>query len=139
METSARRWRVRNGWETEEEGEAALRSKRRSRGAWHRHERAMRRRRFWRRARRPLLATAGVAGCLAWVLASNPWPATTTLKHYVAFFNCASAQMVGLTPARAGEPGYWDRLDRDEDGVSCEWWEPVEQGQPGPPPLHPRR
>ena len=85
----------------------------------------MRRRRLWRRARRPLLATAAIAGCLGWVLASSPWPATTTLKHYVAFFDCASARMVGLTPSRAGQPGYWGRLDRNEDGVSCEWLGPV--------------
>jgi hypothetical protein len=101
---------------------------RRFRGVWHRHDRAARRRRFWRRARRPLLVATGVAACLAWVLASSPWPATTTLRHYVAFLNCASARMVGLTPARAGQPGYWDRLDRDEDGVACEWWAPVERG-----------
>jgi hypothetical protein len=132
MKPPARRWRVRNGWETEEEGEAALRLKRRFQGVWHRHDRAARRRRFWRKARRPLLPAAAIAGCLAWVLASSPWPAATTLKHYVAFLNCASAQMVGLTPARAGQPGYWDRLDRDEDGVSCEWWVPSEGGPSAP-------
>lgn len=135
MNAPARRWRVRNGWETGQEGEAALRLKRRFRGVWHRHDRAARRRRLWRKARRPLLLTTAVAGCLAWVLASSPWPATTTLKHYVAFFNCASAQMVGLAPARPGQPGYWDRLDRDEDGVSCEWWAPLERGSPTASPL----
>ena len=122
MPNPTRRWRARNGWETDEAGERALRLQRRSAGVWHRHDRAMRRRRAWRRARRPLLLAAGTAGFLAWVLASSPWPATVTLRHHVAFFNCASARMVGLTPARAGQPGYWDRLDRDEDGVSCEWW-----------------
>ena len=139
MATPARRWRVRNGWKTDEEGEGALRLKRRFQSVWRRHDRAVRRRRLWRRAKRPLLAATAVAGCIAWVLASSPWPATTTFKHYVAFFNCASAQMVGLTPAGAGQPGYWDRLDRDEDGVSCEWWVPIGYEQPGPSPLHQRR
>ncbi|MBD0274569.1 MAG: excalibur calcium-binding domain-containing protein [Acetobacteraceae bacterium] len=55
----------------------------------------------------------------------------------VAFFNCASARMVGSRPARAGQPGYRDRLDRDEDGVSCEWLARAEQGQPVP--FYPRR
>lgn len=143
MALQPRRWRARNGWETEEEGEAALLMARRFRRVWDRRDRAVRRRRAlsgsWRRARGPLLVAAAVAGCVAWALASSPWPAATALKHHVAFVNCASARMVGLAPARAGQPGYWDRLDRDEDGVSCEWWGPVEQGQPGPPPLHPRR
>ena len=134
MKLPARRWRVRNGWETDEEGEAAMRSKRRFQSVWCRHDRAARRRRFWREARRPLLAATGIAGCLAWMLASSPWPVTTTLKHHVAFFNRASAQMVGLTPARAGQPGYWDRLDRDEDGVACEWWMPAER-RPSAPSL----
>lgn len=122
MAQHARRWRVRRGWETEEEGDSALGSARRCRGVWHRHDRAVLRRRLWRRARQPLLAAIGVAASVAWVLHASPWPVTVTLRHYAAFFNCASARMVGLTPARAGQPGYWDRLDRDEDGVACEWW-----------------
>ena len=67
--------------------------------------------------------------CAAWVLGSSPWPASVTLRHYAAFFNCASARMVGLTPARAGQPGYRDRV---EDGVSCERWAPVERAPSGP-------
>jgi excalibur calcium-binding domain-containing protein len=129
------RWRTRNGWETEAEGEAALRLRRRFRGVWQRHDRAARRRRFLRKAARPVLFAACIAGGAAWVVASSPWPAPVTLKHYAAFSNCASARMVGLAPARAGQPGYWDRLDRDEDGVSCEWWAPVERAPQAPSPL----
>lgn len=122
MAHHAQRWRVRRGWETEEDGESAIRSARRFRSVWNKHNRATRRRRLWRRARKPLLAVAIVGGLVAWVLNASPWPATVTLRHYVAFLNCPSARMVGLTPAVAGQPGYWDRLDRDEDGVACEWW-----------------
>lgn len=137
MSTPSNKWRFRNGSETERQGEAALRLQRRFAGVWHRHDRAARRRRFLRRAARPSLVAVGLAGLAAWVLMSSPWPVATTLKHYTAFFNCASARMVGLAPARAGQPGYWDRLDRDEDGVSCEWW-----GAPAgdaPSPLRPGR
>jgi len=139
MSDPAQRWRVRRGWETEGEGAAALRLKRRFRSVWDRYDRAIRRRRLWRRARRPLLVAAGISACGAWVLGSSPWPATVTLRHYVAFFNCASAHMVGLTPARAGQPGYWDRLDRDEDGVACEWWGSVEAAHPTASPGYNRR
>ena len=92
----------------------------------------MHRQRALRRAVRPLLAAAVLGGLAAWMVASHPWPAGTTFKHYVASFNCASARMVELAPARAGQPGYWDRLDQDEDGVACEWWGPA--AEPGPWP-----
>ncbi|MGO4722439.1 MULTISPECIES: excalibur calcium-binding domain-containing protein [unclassified Inquilinus] len=38
----------------------------------------------------------------------------------MAFPNCASARLVGLAPASRGEPGYYSRHDRDDDGVACE-------------------
>src|SRR3712207_602481 len=109
MALHAQRWRVRRGWETEAEGETALRLARRFRGVWHKHDRAARRRCLWRRARRPLLAAMAVVILVAWALGTSPWPAMVTLRHYVASFNCALARMVGLSPAMAGQPGYWDR------------------------------
>jgi hypothetical protein len=80
--------------------------------------------RLWRSwwLRRTALAVLGV-GCLAGGLeAWKPWPLTVTLKHLVAARNCDAARSVGLAPARKGEPGYWQRNDRDNDGVACEPW-----------------
>ncbi|MDG4884155.1 excalibur calcium-binding domain-containing protein [Mesorhizobium sp. WSM4884] len=44
------------------------------------------------------------------------------LRHLAAFPNCATARLVGLAPARAGEPGYWPTHDADHDGIACERW-----------------
>ncbi|MDF0493124.1 excalibur calcium-binding domain-containing protein [Bradyrhizobium yuanmingense] len=47
-----------------------------------------------------------------------------TLKHIASAPNCDFARLVGLAPARRGEPGYWQHHDRDGDGVACEPWRP---------------
>jgi len=44
------------------------------------------------------------------------------LRHLAAFPNCTAAGLVGLAPARKGEPGYWPTHDADSDGVACEPW-----------------
>lgn len=54
------------------------------------------------------------------VLSLYPWPASTTLRHLAASPNCDAARAVGLAPAKAGQPGYWLRHDRDADGIACE-------------------
>jgi hypothetical protein len=41
-------------------------------------------------------------------------------RHLVAWSSCEMAKAVGLTPAKAGHPGYWSDLDSDKNGVSCE-------------------
>ena len=33
---------------------------------------------------------------------------------------CSAAHVTGLAPARRGHPGYYERHDRDNDGVACE-------------------
>ena len=55
----------------------------------------------------------------AWYLLSSPWPVGVTLKHLAAFPNCEAAEMVGLAPARRGQPGYWKRNDTYGEGISC--------------------
>ncbi|GAA1661405.1 hypothetical protein GCM10009830_03200 [Glycomyces endophyticus] len=35
--------------------------------------------------------------------------------------NCDAARDAGAAPVREGEPGYRSGLDRDGDGVGCEW------------------
>lgn len=55
-------------------------------------------------------------------LGNNHWSFTTKLKHIAAAPNCSAARAVGLAPARHGEPGYYFRHDRDQDGIACEPW-----------------
>ena len=71
------------------------------------------------------LVIGGVA--LVWavygaLVVVSPWPPMMTLRHIVAAPNCAAARAVGLAPANRGEPGYYRRHDRDQDGVACEPW-----------------
>ena len=68
-----------------------------------------------------VIATAVVAFAVAftvvWDLGSSPWPVTTTLRHIASVPSCDFARLVGLAPARLGQPGYWKHHDRDGDGV----------------------
>ena len=56
--------------------------------------------------------------------ACHPGRPVTTLRHIAAFPNCRAAHAVGLASAYRGEPGYWQRHDRDADGIACEPWSP---------------
>jgi len=56
------------------------------------------------------------------VVLVSPWPLPVTLRHLAAVRNCSDASGLGLAPARRGEPGYWSRHDRDDDGIACEAW-----------------
>ena len=38
-----------------------------------------------------------------------------------AFVNCDAARLAGAAPVRRGDPGYGAHLDRDNDGIGCEW------------------
>src|SRR5262245_39195934 len=79
--------------------------------------------RYCRSAKMEAVATL-LAFAVAWGLGSSPWPVVTTLRHIASSPNCGFARLVGLAPARRGEPGYWKRHDRDEDGIACEPWPP---------------
>ncbi|WP_231382005.1 excalibur calcium-binding domain-containing protein [Actinomyces johnsonii] len=35
--------------------------------------------------------------------------------------NCKAARDAGAAPLYRGEPGYRPELDRDKDGIACEW------------------
>lgn len=39
----------------------------------------------------------------------------------VYYKNCAEARAAGAAPIHRGEPGYRAELDRDDDGIACEW------------------
>lgn len=50
----------------------------------------------------------------------SPWSLVTLGRHLAAAPNCSAAQWVGLAPAERGDPGYYQRHDRDQDGIACE-------------------
>ncbi|SIB99446.1 excalibur domain-containing protein [Mycobacteroides abscessus subsp. abscessus] len=39
----------------------------------------------------------------------------------VFYKNCSAVKAAGADPIRTGDPGYSRKLDRDGDGVACEW------------------
>jgi hypothetical protein len=80
-------------------------------------------RRYYRSAKIAAMA-AILAFAVAWGLGSSRWPVVTTLRHIASSPNCGFARLVGLAPARRGQPGYWKRHDRDGDGIACEPWPP---------------
>ncbi|MDX3559056.1 excalibur calcium-binding domain-containing protein [Streptomyces europaeiscabiei] len=53
----------------------------------------------------------------------EPEPAdpTTAPPADVYYENCDAARAAGAAPVHAGDPGYGPHLDRDGDGVGCEW------------------
>ncbi|HET9718367.1 MAG TPA: excalibur calcium-binding domain-containing protein [Pseudolabrys sp.] len=65
-------------------------------------------------------ATAIGTFAIVWSFVSSPWPIALRLRHLAAFPNCHAAEMMGLAPARRGQPGYWSHLDADGDGIACE-------------------
>jgi hypothetical protein len=100
--------------------------RRRFRAVSARHDRASKRR-YYRSAKIAVLA-AIVAFAVSWGLGSSPWPVMTTLRHIASAPNCGFARLVGLAPAKRGEPGYWKRHDR-RDGIACEPWPPPPRGK----------
>ena len=71
-------------------------------------------------AGRPLLVVGLIAASgVAVLIATSPWPPGLTLRHLAAGTGCPVARIVGLAPARHGEPGWWTYLDSDLDGWSC--------------------
>ncbi|HSP25705.1 MAG TPA: excalibur calcium-binding domain-containing protein [Saliniramus sp.] len=61
-----------------------------------------------------------IVGFGAAIFYRSPWPPLATVKHAVAFAGCDAARWVGLAPAVKGNPGYWQRLDHNGTGWSCE-------------------
>ena len=67
---------------------------------------------------------AGLLAVLSYSYLTNPAMQAMTpknrLRHLLAVPNCSAARLVGVAPARTGEPGYWTGHDADRDGVACE-------------------
>jgi len=68
-----------------------------------------------------IVAAAGSARFYAKLEASG-WRAGELIAHIAAYNNCDAARAAGVAPARRGEPGYYARHDRDNDGIACEVW-----------------
>jgi hypothetical protein len=75
-------------------------------------------------SKRIVIAVVALAAASLAVQALSPWPLLVTVRHVLAGYNCDTARMVGLAPARRGMPGYWLSRDADGDGISCEPWPP---------------
>lgn len=50
----------------------------------------------------------------------SPFPPGDTARHYAALAGCPFADMVGVAPARKGQPGYHGIWDDDDNGITCE-------------------
>ncbi len=112
------RFRLRNGNRT--------RYKRHNRSTtWRRASSRVQHRGWPRIAALAVICGAVIGGvATAGFTALSPWPLTTALRHVAALPGCDAARIVGLAPARRGEPGYWRRLDADRDGIACESYPP---------------
>lgn len=100
-----------------------------------RFERARKRRKFVRDWSKFLIASV-IAVLVAFAattigLKLSPWPPSETIRHLASFPNCDAARTFGLAPAPRGEPGYYVRHDRDEDGIACEPWPHHRRSRPG--------
>ncbi len=42
------------------------------------------------------------------------------LRHVAAGAGCGAATAVGMAQAQYGQPGYWTRLDRNGNGLTCD-------------------
>lgn len=48
-------------------------------------------------------------------------PAPVREQSSVYYKNCQAARDAGAAPLHRGDPGYRSELDRDGDGIACEW------------------
>jgi hypothetical protein len=88
-----------------------------------RQERAVAFRRLWHSVWPPLLLAISLVVLFFGVSTLSPLSPMDMLKHVAAAPNCDAARLVGVAPANEGEPGYWARHDRDNDGIACEPWQ----------------
>jgi hypothetical protein len=85
---------------------------------WHRHLARSTKRSYGNVLLASLFAV--FAGWIVFEIASKPWPLTLSLRHFASYPNCNAARAMGLAPARSGQPGYYQKHDRDRDGIACE-------------------
>ena len=53
--------------------------------------------------------------------AAAPAPVPEPRQESMYFPNCKKAKEAGAAPLYRGDPGYREELDRDGDGVACEF------------------
>ncbi|WP_245837095.1 excalibur calcium-binding domain-containing protein [Mycobacterium bohemicum] len=61
----------------------------------------------------------GVAGSALGHADPSTTPTTSAPSAY--YPNCRAACAAGVAPLHRGDPGYRPGLDRDNDGIACEW------------------
>jgi hypothetical protein len=76
----------------------------------------------YRAAKISAIIAASAGALYLGLVTLSPWPPIITIRHLLSFRNCEAAREMGLAPANKGDPGYWQKHDRDRDGVSCEPW-----------------
>jgi hypothetical protein len=54
------------------------------------------------------------------IIKFSPWPPMLTLRHIASLPNCKAARLMGLAPAKKGNPGYYPWHDADNDNIACE-------------------
>ena len=54
--------------------------------------------------------------------ASQQAPPAPKQQDNVYYKNCSAVRAAGKAPIYRGQPGYASHLDRDGDGIACEWW-----------------
>ena len=84
-----------------------------------RFKRRQRRVNSWQGWKISLIAAVTVSAVVFYFVQS-PWSVLVTAKHLLAAQNCDTARVLVLAPAKVGEPGYWSKLDADNDGIACE-------------------
>jgi hypothetical protein len=65
-----------------------------------------------------VLASGGVLIALSGAANAQP---LDTHQQSAPYKNCTAAWDAGAAPVHRGDPGYGPHLDRDDDGIGCEY------------------
>jgi hypothetical protein len=73
-----------------------------------------------------LAMAAGISLAAAYLSGEQPSflsqrSAIASQAAFAPYRNCAAARADGAAPVYRGQPGYAPWLDRDNDGIGCEW------------------
>ena len=67
------------------------------------------------------LVSAGAFLSYAPSLSFGSSPSVAQVRSFTYFRTCADARAADAAPLRRGQSGYSPHLDRDGDGIACEW------------------
>lgn len=69
----------------------------------------------------PTYTDSGSTGYSSAGTSTDSTAGTGADSGYAYYKNCAAARAAGAAPLYRGQPGYRSALDRDNDGIACEW------------------